>query len=177
MKLKMLFYSFTRSALQRKPVDNMAELLKNLCLTEGDFRPIFYVSNSPWNIYDFICKFMNHYDFPEGPIFLRDYGCQLIRRKKTDPIHKLETIGKLFDTLSDFTFILIGDSSEKDFDHYVALSEQYPNRVEYIFIRDVGMKGKRNRILSKMGQHNTKIDIRLNADVREFYLTSNKSME
>jgi phosphatidate phosphatase APP1 len=172
----MLFYSFTRSAIQRKPVANMAALLNELCLTEEGCRPIFYVSNSPWNIFDFICKFMTHFDFPEGPIFLRDYGWQLIRRKKTDPIHKLETIGKLFDTLSDFTFILIGDSSEKDIDHYLALSEQYPNRVECIFIRDVGVKSKRNRIKAKMDQQNSNIDFRLNADVQQFYLNTNKPM-
>lgn len=174
LKLKMLFYSFTRSAIQRDPVEYMSKFL-NVIFNAGSYRrPIFYVSNSPWNIYDFIVKFISHHGFPEGPIFLRDYGIQLIKRKKTDPIHKIETIGKLFNTLSDYTFVLIGDSSERDIDHYIDIYCRYPSRVDGIFLRDVGNETKRELIQEKIIKINAEILISFSNDVNKFIQDAQK---
>ena len=39
--------------------------------------PIFYVSSSPWNIYDVIAEFMELQRIPDGPICLRDWDIDL----------------------------------------------------------------------------------------------------
>jgi phosphatidate phosphatase APP1 len=35
--------------------------------------PVFYVSSSPWNIYDVITEFMDLQEIPRGPVLLRDW--------------------------------------------------------------------------------------------------------
>ncbi|MEO5903762.1 MAG: phosphatase domain-containing protein, partial [Gemmatimonadaceae bacterium] len=39
--------------------------------------PIFYVSSSPWNIFDVISEFMGLQNIPKGPILLRDWDINL----------------------------------------------------------------------------------------------------
>lgn len=36
--------------------------------------PIFYVSSSPWNLYDLLLHFCEVHDIPKGPFLLRDLG-------------------------------------------------------------------------------------------------------
>ena len=39
----------------------------------GDARnPLFYVSSSPWNVYDVITQFLELQGIPHGPVMLRD---------------------------------------------------------------------------------------------------------
>ncbi len=116
--------------------------------TAGTANPIFYVSNSPWNLYDFMDAFMYVNAIPKGPIFLRDYGLNeqgVTLRSTAD--HKLERIRRLLATYPGLPFILLGDSSEQDPYIYQQIAIEHPGRIAAIYIRDV-TEGMRTAELS-----------------------------
>ena len=70
--------TFLHNARTRKPLDGVAALYTALQRgADGTGRhPIFYVSSSPWNLYDLLEDFMELNAIPCGPIFLRDLGLE-----------------------------------------------------------------------------------------------------
>lgn len=100
--------------------------------------PIFYVSSSPWNIYDIICDFMDIQRIPSGPVLLRDWEIELSalssKRLKT---HKKPMIREILDLYPALPFILIGDNSQRDPEIYREILDSYPGRIIAIYIRNV----------------------------------------
>ena len=107
--------------------------------------PLFYVSSSPWNIYDLLSDFFSLQDIPIGPIlFLRDWG---ISKEELLPTqhrsHKLEAIRKVLDLYPHLPFLLIGDSGQEDPEIYAEVVRLYPRRILAIYIRNVSRDLKR----------------------------------
>lgn len=102
--------------------------------------PLFYVSSSPWNLYDLLLDFLQHRDIPVGPLFLRDWG---VSEHELVPgshgFHKHGYIRQLLDTYPTLPFILIGDSGQKDPEIYCRIARDYPGRIPAIYIRDVSL--------------------------------------
>ncbi|MFS8137888.1 MAG: phosphatase domain-containing protein, partial [Thermomonas sp.] len=65
--------AFLHNARTRKPLLGVAELYRALQLgLDGKGRnPIFYVSNSPWNLYDLLEDFFDLNAIPFGPMLMR----------------------------------------------------------------------------------------------------------
>ena len=63
--------------------------------TGTSFNPIFYVSSSPWNLYDVIEQFMALQRIPMGPTLLRDWGMSLDRIPFGHSAHKLTSIRQI----------------------------------------------------------------------------------
>jgi len=107
--------TFTKNADTRLSFPGVQQFYTGLqkARTPHPVNPIFYLSNSPWNLYDFLDEFMELKSIPKGSILLRDFG---LDNKKLifDDDHKLHTIEKLLRIYPDLPFILIGDSGEKD---------------------------------------------------------------
>ena len=97
--------------------------------------PIFYVSSSPWNLYDLLEEFMALRGIPAGPMFLRDWGLS-VNPSKNAP-HKVEAIAHIMDAYPDLPFILIGDSGQEDPEIYRQIMHRYPGRVKAAYIRNV----------------------------------------
>jgi phosphatidate phosphatase APP1 len=133
-KLKMLYTTFFKNAFQRMPMEGMVEVMQQLAKGEDDQHrnPVFYLSHSPWNIYDLIDQFLNIQEFPKGPILLRDYGL-----KPAGPFadHKTQSIVHILDTYPDLPFVLLGDSAEHDADFYIDIAKRFPGRIKAIYIR------------------------------------------
>jgi phosphatidate phosphatase APP1 len=100
--------------------------------------PIFYVSSSPWNIYDIIADFMDVQRIPTGPIHLRDWdiGLSALSSHRLRN-HKEPVIREILDLYPTMPFILIGDDSQKDPEIYRAILDAYPGRILAIYIRNV----------------------------------------
>jgi len=111
--------------------------------------PIFYVSSSPWNLYEHLDEFLGLHRIPAGPLLLRDWG---LSRTGFAPGgghgHKLEKIRGLMDTLESLPFILIGDSGQEDAEHYRTIVREYPGRVRCVYIRNVWHRPGRERELA-----------------------------
>jgi phosphatidate phosphatase APP1 len=137
--LKMIRIVYLGSAESRQPFDGVAEFYSRLHQGHDNqsCNPIFYVSSSAWNMYDVFARFMELNDIPKGPIFLKDYEFSLESLVSFNhESHKLEQIQPIFDRFPDLSFLLIGDSGQRDPEIYSSLVEQYPNRVLGILIRD-----------------------------------------
>jgi phosphatidate phosphatase APP1 len=100
--------------------------------------PFFYVSSSPWNLYDFLMEFMHIHEIPHGPLMLRDIGLSrenFFSGSHTE--HKLTQVERIFEIISDIPFILVGDSGQHDAEIYHQVIRDFPGRVKMVYIRDV----------------------------------------
>jgi phosphatidate phosphatase APP1 len=134
-KLKMMWVTLSGSAYTRAPFEGTSELYRALALGSSGRgnNPVFYVSKSPWNLYDFLVDFLEHQGLPRGPLLLRDIGL-----REAPPLdHKSAALRLLFDTYPSLPFVLVGDSGERDAEIYVETAQRYPGRVRAIYIRDL----------------------------------------
>jgi phosphatidate phosphatase APP1 len=138
--LRMARTVFLGSARTRLPFPGVAAFYRALQAgtAEIPYNPLFYVSSSPWNLYDLLLEFFILQDIPLAPLFLRDWG---ISRSELLPVahkgHKLTIIQQLLDFYPDLPFILIGDSGQEDPEIYHSIIQQNPNRILAIYIRSV----------------------------------------
>lgn len=151
-KLKMLWVTLSGSAFTRMPFEGTSELYRALvrgASGEAD-NPVFYVSKSPWNLYDFLVDFIDHHGLPRGPLLLRDIGLH-----DEPPIdHKSAAVRELLETYRELPFVLLGDSGERDPEVYLELAAHYPGRVAAIYIRNLNVNSRtrdreRERVLSE----------------------------
>lgn len=102
------------------------------------FNPIYYVSSSPWNLYDLLIDFFRIQGIPKGPILLRDLGFDpSLLTSDSHHTHKLSMIRKVLDVNPQLPFVLIGDSGQQDPEIYTQVVRDNPGRIKAIYIRDV----------------------------------------
>jgi phosphatidate phosphatase APP1 len=139
------------NARTRLPFPGVAAFYRALRDGGGnEHNPIFYVSKSPWNLYEVIADFLAAQELPAGPLLLRDWDLGLPGRQKLE--HKAFTIGEIFETYPDLPFILIGDSGQKDPEIYRALLHDYPSRIPAIYIRNVTPGADRAAAIRKLAE-------------------------
>lgn len=143
-----LFLTEHRTRLPFAGVDAFYEALHQ-GRTGSAGNPIFYVSSSPWNLYEHLDEFLALHHIPAGPLLLRDWG---LSRTGFAPGgghgHKLEKIRGLMDALAPLPFLLIGDSGQEDAEHYRTIVREYPGRVRCVYIRNVWHHSGRERELA-----------------------------
>ena len=127
------------NAHTRLPFPGVAPFYR--ALREGADRraanPFFYVSSSPWNLYDVLTHLMELHSLPPGPLLLRDWGLAREARPFGHRTHKLEAIRRLADLFPHLPLLLIGDSGQEDPEIYHEVVSLYPGRVRAIYIRNV----------------------------------------
>jgi phosphatidate phosphatase APP1 len=99
--------------------------------------PLFFVSSSPWNLYDFLVDFFRLNRIPDAPILLRDLGIDETKFIKSGHGHKVEKVQRILSTYPDLSFILIGDSGQEDPELYQQVIQRHPDRILAVYIRDV----------------------------------------
>ena len=132
--------TFLRNARTRKPLEGVARLYQAFQKGRDGSgpNPIFYVSASPWNLYDLLVDFMALNDIPDGPIQLRDVDFSTSSfLHHAGPKSKL---GKIHDIISRYpglSWVLVGDSGQIDADLYAQTVEKFPGRIHAVYIRDI----------------------------------------
>lgn len=127
--------SIVSNAAARLPFEGVSELYQAL---HAGHNPIFYVSSSPWNLYELLHDYMDLNLIPHGPMFLQDWGIDentLILASHTE--HKPAQIQAVVDYYPKLRFVLIGDSGQHDPEIYLQVIRAHPGRVIAVFIRDV----------------------------------------
>ena len=143
------------NARTRLPFPGVAAFYRALRNGKGgdEKNPIFYVSSSPWNIYDVIAEFMDLQKVPKGPIILRDWDIgwsALSSARHFD--HKGVAIRNIMKLYPNLQFILIGDTSQHDPEIYSQIVSEFPNRVAAIYIRDVTRNAERSASVKKLAE-------------------------
>lgn len=137
-----LWIILTKNSKTRLPFTGVSDFYCELHIgTKGDFtNPVFYVSSSEWNLYDFLEDFCRVRDLPKGVFLLQDLKTSLWKLIKTgggNHQHKEEKIRTLLEVYDKMNFILIGDSGQRDAEIYSRITKDFPGRIKAIYIRDV----------------------------------------
>jgi phosphatidate phosphatase APP1 len=132
--------TFLHNARTRKPLQGVAKLYQALQAgADGQARnPIFYVSSSPWNLYDLLEDFLELNAIPFGPIHLRDLGFDPGKFvKSAGHGHKLERAREIILRFPQLRWVLLGDSGQADAELYAEAAREFGDRILAIYIRDV----------------------------------------
>jgi phosphatidate phosphatase APP1 len=133
-RLAMVRRTLLGDPTDRHVVPEMPDLLRRLARGE----PVFYVSTSPWNLYQRLVDILDHHGVPAGPMLLTDWGFnrkQVFARPALE--YKVETVGGLLDDFPGRSAVLVGDSGQHDLDAYLTVAQRYPGRIRAILIREV----------------------------------------
>jgi phosphatidate phosphatase APP1 len=139
--LRMARTVFLGNAHTRLPFPGVAAFYRALYKGSSgeNWNPLFYVSGSPWNLYDLLVDFFHLQNIPVGPVLaLRDWG---LTENEVLPIHnekfKLATIRRMLDFYPNLPVLLVGDSGQEDPEIYSQIVREYPKRILAVYIRNV----------------------------------------
>jgi len=121
----------------RLPFDGVAALYQ--ALTAGG-APMFYLSNSPWNLHREIRALLESHRLPRGPLLLRDWGIRregLVPGTRAGALHKERALRRIAAAYPALPMVLIGDTTRRDAQHYLRFAEDEPGRVAAIYLRRV----------------------------------------
>jgi len=151
--LAMAKNTFFHNAHTRLPFAGVSEFYKSLQLGRNGKRnnPFFYVSSSPWNLYDLLIDFLDVNDIPEGPLLLRDFGLDANKESADHMGHKFKEIKNILLAYPQLNFVLIGDSGQEDPKIYREIVKKFPGRILAIYIRDVQL-ADREKIAIEISQ-------------------------
>lgn len=151
LKLRTIYLTLLKNAGSRLAFRQVSAFYRSLQAGPDAVHnnPFFYVSNSPWNLYDLLADFLDLNELPRGPILLRDFGLPYEDRPANYPGHKHAITRRIIQTYPELPFVLIGDSGEKDTDIYLSIAREFPGRISAIYIRDV-LSPQRARRVSKL---------------------------
>ena len=146
--VKMSGKTFLQNARTRLPFPGVSAFYNSLVLGRNGKRnnPFFYVSSSPWNLYDMLVDYLDVQQIPAGPLLLRDFGLSKNKPNMAGHMgHKLKEIENILITYPQLNFILIGDSGQEDPAIYREVVRRHPTRILSIYIRDVKLKRRTRR--------------------------------
>ncbi|WP_169743904.1 App1 family protein [Deinococcus misasensis] len=144
---KMVMMIIFSNAHTRLPFEGVSSLYQAF---HTEKNPIFYVSGSPWNIYDLLAEFMDINQIPRGPMVLKDWGALNLKNQKG---HKLRFIREILNTYPNLPFLLIGDSGEKDPEIYQQIVTEFPKQIKAVYIRNVTPGPEREQTVQTIAQH------------------------
>ena len=140
-KLKLMLF---KNALTRNPFPGVSAFY--VALAKGSeeattiSHPFFYVSSSEWNLYDLLDDFFALNQLPQGVYLLQRLEHNILKFWKSGGgthQHKYEKIKRLLEFYPDRSFVLIGDSGQRDPALYSKLALEFPGRIDAIFIRRI----------------------------------------
>jgi len=141
----MVTRTVLREADKRRAIAGMSSLYRGLSRgvpnRTGNRKPeptFFYVSTGSWSFYPLLQQFMQLRAFPQGPMFLTDWGPTERYVRRSGAEHKRTAIRRLFEAYPKMPFVLIGDSGQRDALTYAEMAREFPGRVHLIIIRQVG---------------------------------------
>ncbi|MGB1018030.1 MAG: phosphatase domain-containing protein [Chitinophagales bacterium] len=147
MKWKIFYNTLFIKASKRMPIKDANIWYQKLSEGTGNNNnPFFYVSHSPWNLYNYLQEFLKINEFPEGPVLLRDFGLKAKDALQDYENHKRNEVIRILKMYPKLNFILIGDGGEKDAHIYLKLKKRFPKRIAAIFIHRLGNKAHQAKI-------------------------------
>jgi len=139
---RRLYELLTRSLSRRQIFIETVNHYKLLSLAQTTIampNPIFYVSSSEWNLYDYLQRIFRHNQLPEGIFLLNQIKrwYQLFTSGRTGHDGKLMRITRILQAFPKQKFVLIGDNSQRDPDIYSAIATKYSHQIYAVYIRNV----------------------------------------
>ncbi|HET7229377.1 MAG TPA: phosphatase domain-containing protein [Longimicrobium sp.] len=152
-RLRMARNVFLGNAHTRTPFPGVAAFYRALergCAGYAH-NPVFYVSSSPWNLFDVLTEFLELKGIPAGPLLLRDWGISSVDPGEGGHSgHKLRHIRIILELFPTLPFILIGDSGQEDPEIYHRAVTEHPERILAVYIRNVSRAPERGEAIRKL---------------------------
>lgn len=148
LKWRVVVNSFLKQSVERMPLEGTQELfdiLKKGASGMND-NPFFYLSNSPWNLHEYLQSFLDHYKFPKGVLLLRDIGFENPKKERFQERNKYLKISHILNTYPSMNFILIGDAADLDHEIYIEIARKFPKKIKAIIIREVDKPKKMKKV-------------------------------
>ena len=124
------------SERSREGYEGLPELYR--ALTDEERNPVFYVSSSPWNLFDLFERYMALNDIPIGPLLLRDFGLDETKwLTGSHDEHKTAQIERVLATYPHLPLVLVGDSGQRDAAIYAAVARKHRERIAAVLIHEV----------------------------------------
>ncbi len=139
--LRKIRLIMTKNAKTRLPFEGVTAFYHKL--NNKGINPIFYVSSSEWNLYDFLVDFFEVRQIPKGPFLLQEFKSgikDLLFTGGGSHQHKLQKIRRLMDLYPEMNFILIGDSGQRDPLIYHKALIEFSDRIKAVYIRKIKKK-------------------------------------
>ncbi len=119
--------------------------------TGASRNPLFYVSSSPWNLYDVITPFLEIQGIPAGPVLLRDVDLGIdTLGSHHHHTHKREMIRHVLTSFPNVPVVLIGDSGQEDPEIYRDVVHEYVGRIRAVYIRNVTAHAERSTAIQAL---------------------------
>ncbi|HZH67047.1 MAG TPA: phosphatase domain-containing protein [Flavisolibacter sp.] len=154
---KRLWVLFTQNARSRRPFEGVVrhyQLLTKAGTAADIPNPIFYVSSSEWNLYEYILEFTAVNKIPAGVFLLSQLKrfSELLKTGQNNHGTKFTRIVRIMQAFPNQRVVLLGDSSQQDPYIYESIVKHYPTQVHAVYIRDVFERnyGKVKEVLSKI---------------------------
>jgi phosphatidate phosphatase APP1 len=145
-RVRMMKNVFFGNAHTRMPFPGVAAFYRALERGGGPFahNPVFYVSSSPWNLFEVLAEFLELRRIPAGPLLLRDWGVSSVDPGEGGHAgHKSRHIATILGLYPALPFILVGDSGQEDPEIYHRAVHQHPERILAVYIRNVSRHPER----------------------------------
>lgn len=125
------------SARSRTGFPGLAAFYRGM-VGERERNPVFYVSSSPWNLFDLLEKFLALHKIPLGSILLKDFGLSESRWITGGHLdHKTEMIDAILAAYPNLPFVLVGDSGQSDAFVGLDVAERHPGRIAAVYLREI----------------------------------------
>ncbi|MCF8302960.1 MAG: App1 family protein [Bacteroidales bacterium] len=150
--IRMISLVMLKNAFTRKATPQLGDIFKYVEELSGESLPqdFFYVSNSEWNLYDFLTDFFRHNNFPEGIFLLQPLRIgmrDVVLKAHKYEDHKPKSIKHLLNFFPQKPFIFVGDNSHRDLEIYAAIGRQFPDRIKGVIVRELKRDKYRRRNL------------------------------
>jgi len=142
-KWRLIFNTLFVNPTRRRSFPLTASVFRRLVFPDN---PIFYISNSPWNMHSYLEEYLDYQAFPKGILLLRDINFMLWKSKNLELQSKYREILKVLRAHKELSFVLIGDAGEVDVDIYERIAKTQQNRISAIYIRSVRSKKRMARV-------------------------------
>lgn len=140
-RTRKLYTLLTKNARTRRPVEGVVDFYRALTRVEhGRPNPMFYVSSSEWNLYEFLVNFTKWNHLPKGVLQLKrikNSPLDFLRSGFGSHEHKYDKMMKVLELFPDRQFILIGDNGQHDPQLYLRAVRQYRDQIKGVYIRGV----------------------------------------
>ncbi|WP_166984596.1 App1 family protein [Canibacter zhoujuaniae] len=128
--------SFVRSEYARLATPGMPGLLDRIRRAHLA-SPIIYLSTGAWNVAPALIRFMHRHLCPRGPLLLTDWGPTHDRFFRSGRKHKETELRRLAQEFPDVKWLLIGDDGQHDEEIYLAFTQEHPESVAAVAIRQL----------------------------------------
>jgi len=130
--------TFFATAFSERQLFPGIQLLFERLNSYESFSPIFYVSNSERQLYNFLAQLFSQHNMPRWPLLLRSRQSvwEHLRPSEKEQ-HKITQITRIIKSYPHLKRVLIGDAWQNDVITYTKIAKLFPDAIHSLYIRTV----------------------------------------